>query len=169
MEADKDTAELVAFEHHLDVHGSRAERWTEAARQRFEPLLKRSRRAQEMLAEAQALERLLDQAPSPDTRRMQALADRIVMAAVAEAASERASAPVIDLAARRQIRQPARSFGWKVASALAASLLVGIFIGASPPITSAVETLASAAGLPGETDTEDLLLIYDDTDDEGIL
>lgn len=170
MAGDKDTAELVAFEHHLDVHGSRAERWTGEARERFEPLLKRSERARELLSEARALERVLDRAPLPDPRRIELLADRIVATAVAQSADKQDTARIIDLTARRQSRQPARSFSWKIASALAASLLVGIFIGSSPPVTSAVERLASEVGLPGATDNADLLLIDDAaTEDEDFL
>lgn len=166
MAVDKDTAELVAFEEHLDVYGSRVERWAEEARERFEPLLERSARARELLAESRALERLLDQAPLPDAHRMQALTDRIAAFAAAEANNRPASASVIDLAARRQSRLPTRSLGWKIASALAASLLVGIFIGASSPVTTAVETLASAVGLPGEIEGADLVQIYDAAADE---
>lgn len=166
MAGNQNTAELLDFEQHLDVHGSRSERWAEEARQRFEPLLAKSGRARELLAETRALEQLLDRAPLPDAQRMQSLADRISAAVVAEVKSSSASASVIDLGARRRLRQPLRSFSWKVASALAASLLVGIFIGASPSVTSAVESLATAVGLPSGAESTDLVLIYDAAADE---
>lgn len=167
MAVDRDTAELAAFEGHLDVHGSRAERWPEAVRSRFEPLLERSARARELLAEARALESLLDRAPLPDPQRTQALADRVVAMAVAEKTAERTPAPVIDLATRKRMRRsPAPALRWKVASALAASLLAGVYLGASPPVTFAVEAIASAVGVPADTGGSDLVLIYDPAVDE---
>lgn len=171
MAVDKDTAELAAFEDNLDIHGSRTERWPEAARLRFEPLLERSARARELLAEARALDSVLDRAPLPDTQRMQALADRIVAMAAAEATTKRSAAPVIDLATRKRLRRPpAPAFRWKVASALAASLLVGIYLGSSPPATSAVEAIASAVGVPADAGGLDLVLLDDPAaEDEDFL
>lgn len=149
------------------MHGSRAERWPEAARRRFEPLLKESARARELLAEARALDELLDRAPLPDADRMASLVDRIAALAAAPATEKPAAAPVIDLAARRQARRPpAPGFGWRVASALAASLLVGIYLGASPPVTSTVEAVASVVGVSAEAESSDLVLIYDPAADE---
>lgn len=166
MAADKDTAELTAFEEHLDVHGSRAESWPEEARRRFEPLIAGNARARELLAAARALEDLLDRAPLPSPDRMRTLSDQIVSVAVAERHDQSAPAPVIDLAARRQARNIARPAFWRVASALAASLLVGIYLGASPPIASAIEAIAGAVGVQTETENTDLAVIYDPAADE---
>lgn len=167
MAVEQDRAELTAFEDHLDIHGSRAERWPDAARERFEPLLERSGRARELLAEARALESLLDRAPLPDEQRMQALAGRIVAAAAVEAGGKQASTPIIDLASHQRMRRsPAPAFRWKVASALAASLIAGIYLGASPPVTSAVEAIANAVGVPADPGGSDLVLIYDPAVDE---
>ncbi len=167
MTVDKNTAELAAFEAHLEVHGARAERWPEAARERFEPLLERNARARELLAEARALEKLLDRAPLPNTERMEALADRIVAMAAAEKASQPSAGNVVDLAARRQARtMPTPRSRWQVASALAASLLVGIYLGASPPVTSAIETIAAAVGLEDVAEDSDLVLMYSVVADE---
>lgn len=165
MTVDRETGELAAFERHLDVYGCRSERWPQEARRRFEPLLAREPRAGELLAEARALERLLDRAPLPDPARMLALGDRIVALAVT-GAGNRTGAPVIDLATRRRPPPQAQAFRWKVASALAASLLAGIFIGNSTPVVSAVEAIASAVGLPADGQSSDVVLFYDGAVDE---
>jgi len=169
MAVDKATAELTAFEQHLEVHGSRAARWPADSRQRFEPLLAKEVRARELLAEAEALERLLDRAPLPSSARIQALSDRI--AALAEDDAEaRVPAPVVDLAAHRRAPPPAQGYRLKLASALAASLLVGIYIGTAPRVVSTVEAIASAVGLPADAESSDLVL-FDDTaaDDEDLI
>ena len=167
MAVDKDTAELAAFEVHLEVHGARTERWSEAARERFKPLMERNARARELLAEARALEKLLDRAPLPNVDRMEALANRIVAMAAAEKASQPSTGNVVDLAARRQARaMRAPRSRWQVASALAASLLVGIYLGASPPVTSAIETIAAAVGLEDVAEDADLVLMYSAVADE---
>lgn len=161
MAVDTDTAELAAFEALLEIHGARAERWPDSARERFEPLIARNARARELLAEARALERLLDRASLPDAQRTQDLADRIIAAAAAEGAAQRPAANVVDFPAHRRTRAaPAQTVRWKVASALAASLLVGIYLGASPPVTSAVEAIATAVGLEDNAENADLVLIY---------
>ena len=167
MAVDKDTAELAAFEEFLEVHGARAERWPEAARERFRPLLERNARARELLAEARVLETLLDRAPLPSADRTEPLANRIVAVAAAEKANQPSTGNVIDLAARRQARTMLMPRSrWQVASALAASLLVGIYLGASPPVTSAIETIAAAVGLEDEAEDSDLVLMYSVVADE---
>ena len=160
----EDTAELAAFEQHLEVYGSRAERWPATARERFEPLLAREARARELLADAQAFERLLDRSPLPDPARVKALSDRIVVLATHEAG--RASAPVIELAARRRQRPAPSASQWKLASALAASLIFGIYIGSAPPVVSAVEAIAGAVGLPADDESSELVLFDDGAADE---
>ncbi len=171
MAVDKVTAELAALEQHLDVFGSEVERWPAEARLRFEPLLASEARARELLDEARALDRLLDRAPLPNEARMKALADRIVGHAIADAnASAQTAAPVIDLASWRRRGPQAQPFRWKVASALAASLIVGIFIGTAPPVISAVESIAASVGGQENVDPSDLALFDDGTsDDEDLL
>lgn len=166
MAVDKDTAELTAFEQHLEVYGAHAERWPAAARERFEQLLADEARARELLADAQALERLLDRAPLPNPARMQALSDRIVALATDEVGRASAAPVIIDLAARRRSRPAPPAFQWKLASALAASLIFGIYIGTAPPVVSAVEAIASAVGLPADAESSDLVLFDDGAADE---
>ena len=103
--------------------------------------LSASEQARRRLAEAAALDRLLDLAPEPRTNRS-ALADRIVAAAAGEAARPQ----VIRLPQRGAMgsssalprRGPARSAGrasergqWAGGALLAASLVLGAFMGTS--------------------------------------
>lgn len=167
MAGDKNSADLTALEEHLEIHGSRIERWPDAARRRFDLLLKENARARELLAETRALDDLLDRAPLPDARRMADLTERIAALAKAEGREQRTAAPVIDLTARRQARRPpVTPMRWKVASALAASLLAGIYLGSSPPVSTAVESVASLVGVAPDTESSDLVLIYDPAADE---
>jgi len=163
MAVDRDT-ELAAFEQHLEVYGSRAERWPAATRKRFEPLLAEQARARELLADARALDRLLDRASMADPARVQALSDHIIDLATREV--ERPTAAVVDLATRRRSRPLPRASQLKLASALAASLIIGIFIGTTPPVVSAVEEIAGAVGLPANADVADLVLFDDGAADE---
>src|SRR5262245_24660537 len=79
-----DENEMEAFEQLLASHGADRTRWPAPARLRFAPLLSVSAEARRRLAEAEALDRLLDLAPAPRTNQS-ALADGIVAAALAEA------------------------------------------------------------------------------------
>jgi hypothetical protein len=158
VERDKISEALAALEEHLDVYGARAERWSEAARQRFEPLVAREPRAQALLAEARALERLLDRAPVVDGARLANLSDRIVAAAMAD---KRAASPsVVDLRQVRRARQYGFGANWRVASALAASLVLGIYLGTAPGIVAAVETIADTVGISDTVDDD--VALFDD-------
>lgn len=168
MAGNNNSAELAAFEQHLDVYGSRADRWPREARSRFETLLAQDARARELLVEARAFEKLLDRAPVVDDASANALADRIAALATSQP-QPRPDASIIDLASRRRPSSPVQAFRWKVASALAASLLVGIFIGAASPVVSAVEDFAGSVGL-SDSGSSDLALFDDGAaDDEELL
>src|SRR5262245_9466806 len=88
--------DMNALDELLAAYGADRTRWPAPERLRFAPLIKSSAEARRRLAEAEALDRLLDMAPEPRTDRS-ALADRIVLAAVAEAKGRQ----VIQLPSRR--------------------------------------------------------------------
>jgi hypothetical protein len=159
IEKDDGTGEIAAFERYLEAHGASPERWSEAARRRFLPLLEREAHAIRLMREARSLERLLDRASAPSPERVKALADRIISVAMNEA-KHRADAAVIDLSSRRTARRHTdrsrSAAGWKIASALAASLIAGIFLGNAPPVVSAVEAVADTVGLSERTDVASL-------------
>jgi len=163
VERDKISEALAAFEAHLDIHGARAERWSAADRQRFETLLANEPRAQTLMAEERAFERLLDRMPSVDAKKLANLGDRIAAAVDAEK-RPRSEAAVVELSKVREARRtpsPRYGAGWRVASALAASLILGVYIGTAPGVVSAVEAIADTVGITEPAD-DDNLAFFDD-------
>jgi hypothetical protein len=145
-----------ALEAVLDAHGVRPERWPETHRGWLAAFIRRDARAARLLAEAEALERLLGRAsPSPPPAGLEA---RIMAAAAALPQIEGSGgampprrpfaldgrAPV----ARPAARGPVRRF-WPEAALLAASLFLGLAIGLSG---QAVPALQSVAAITGEDD-----------------
>jgi hypothetical protein len=170
--------ELAALSRLIEASGADRTRWPAPDRLRFAGLLKSDPEARRMLAEAAALDRLLDKAPRVPESRHAELADRIAAMArsmprqavtgrtaggAAEAGPEQSAghvahrrAPgVTDLAAVRSGRARASGqspwagrSGWQAAGLLAASLVLGIALGGAG-------LLAPAMGhLPGVSSGE---------------
>lgn len=145
---DQRQREIDALGTLVDRFGADRTRWPAPDRLRFATLLKESAEARRTLAEAEALDRLLDEAPLVDAGRHGALCDRIVARALAETAgataapradrsmagevqgsqgsqaapgSEAERGNVADLAAARASRRPAPSRLPRFGSRLAAS------------------------------------------------
>ena len=72
---------LADFERLLDVYGGDRTRWPAEARAAAAQLVARDARARGILAEAEALDRVLERAPLPSLAIEAALAERIVAAA----------------------------------------------------------------------------------------
>ena len=82
MKGDKKRAgDIAALGRLLESHGADRTRWPAPERLRFAGLLKGDPEARSMLAEAAALDRLLDMAPRIGVEREAALADRILAGA----------------------------------------------------------------------------------------
>ena len=148
---------LADFERLLDVYGGDRTRWPAEARAAAAQLVARDAKARRTLAEAEALDRVLERAPLPSLAVEAALAERIVTAAqrsprIVKIATGQAS--VVSLPDGRALpppRSPSRKFGLlrgevRAATLLAASLMVGIFIGISNVPQSVVPALADLAG-----------------------
>jgi hypothetical protein len=142
----------------LDVYGADRLRWPANARAAAAQLVARDAEARRRLAEAEALDRVLDSAPLPALAVETALAERIVAAAqrsprivkLEESRPAAADTPVQAVtppAVRPNLRRPiflgreARALGF-----LAASLAIGVVLGAelTPQI---LPELAEMAGL----------------------
>jgi hypothetical protein len=152
---------LADFERLLEVYGAARTRWPAEARAAAAGLVARDRTAQQLLAEAEALDRVLGRAPQPSLVREAALAERIVASAQRSPRIVRISrddappAPasykgtVVHLppmgATRRRWRIRPQIGG--TASLLAASLAMGIFLGLSSVPQSVVPALEEMAGL----------------------
>jgi uncharacterized membrane protein YccC len=160
-------ATLLALERHLEIYGADERRWPEAARERFASLIASDARARASLAEARALDRLLDRASWPSVSRERAVRDRI-MAAVSNDSGGVRSAPaaarVVELPPRRQPPRTApvaSRTGWRIAALLAASLAIGIYLGSAGGLTPEVQAVAEVVGLEAEADSYQLSLLDD--------
>jgi hypothetical protein len=144
---------------------------------RFAHLLATNAGAKRLVAEAAALDRLLDLAPRPSGAATKALSERIVAAAVAARAGDFREAgrgrqprrffwiPEALSQGRRGLAE-AGSGGWIGGGLLAACLLIGAFAGTTGLVDKAIEPLAVAVGTEGDPDTSQLAL---DDDAAGLL
>jgi hypothetical protein len=183
------------LEHLLDVYGGDRSRWPTEARNAAGHLVARDAPAQRLLAEAEALDRLLERAPLPALAREVALTDRIITAALRsprvvrtqdakqdakqdpkQAATNLANATAVisldsrTLSSRRSLRAGAGVMSGinRVAGLLAACLLFGVYIGVSNLVQRALPAIAELTGLalPGGSTTA---MVQMDALDEDLL
>jgi hypothetical protein len=143
---------LARLEAVLDAHGARSERWPEALRAEFLALARHDAGAARLLAEAEALERLLDASPPPMSQGLDA---RIMTAAAALPQVEGSGRSLPPrrttvhggraLVAGPAAREVMRLF-WPEAALLAASLFLGLAIGLSGQALPALESVATITG-----------------------
>ncbi|HXF53373.1 MAG TPA: hypothetical protein VNK52_04545 [Hyphomicrobiaceae bacterium] len=169
-------AELEALGRVLDAFGSDQSRWPAGAADRFRSLLVEVPAARALVAEARALERVLDRAPRPSREAMDAMADRIVAAAAGSSGQRERSAPVggarvIALpAVLKQVRRgvAADRTVWQTAALLAACLVAGVYLGASPAVAPVVQDFAESLGVAGDLDSTAYAL-FDESLEEDTL
>ena len=110
----------------LDAYGADIERWPEADRTELAPLLTQDADLSDLIGEARALDRVLDHATAPQ-------ASGRAVADVLAAANAEENSTVIPLDRTRTLHRDARSVpgrvAWPVAGLMAASLLIGAFLG----------------------------------------
>ena len=151
------------FERLLEVYGSDRTRWPVEARTGASHLVARDAAARRLLAEAEALDRVLERAPLPSLAREAALADRIAAAAQRSprmvpisdgapaggaAGAARAAGTVIRWPGLRSRQRWLGASGiGGVAGLLAASLAFGIYIGVSNVMQGALPALAEMTGI----------------------
>lgn len=175
-----DKADLETLERVLATFGADRDRWPAAERLRLAPLIAESTEARRMMAEARALDRLLDKAPAVSRQRQDALAARIVTEIGGrDAAPVRSGGEVISLgdrsrgggtASSRVARPPfGRPRPSPVAALLAASLVGGLVLGWStlgsallPDLGSSRSPVASAPDGSAASDLQQLVFGDDD-------
>ena len=190
MTSEKRLAELTDFESVLDTFGSDPARWPEARRERLLGLAATDRGAGRLLREAQALDSVLSRGAGPRIGNTTALADRIAaavktpMPAVSTgpdladrvAAAATGDKPGVVIAWPRgdtRAQQAAALTGavpsrnrtmtqWRTAAALAASLVLGVFVGAMDFVPSGFSNLVPSIEASAETPRELALLQGDD-------
>jgi hypothetical protein len=149
---DRRAAEIDALGVLLESHGADRTRWPARDRLRFAQVLAEDAEARRLLAEATALERLLELAPTPSPEREQEVSARIVAMAQGQAPSSAARPEEESV-----VRLYAPRSGVKLlpaAALLAASLLVGVFAGSS----GVLERLLDVAGIGRVTDVRQATL-----------
>jgi len=153
---DKRAEDRRALEHVLDVYGADRTRWPARERLRFASLVAEDPAAQHLLAEASALDSLLDLAPRASAAREHALKERIVAAAlrqseprfavVARAADAGGSTGWKAWMRRASHSRAPVSSGWAAGGLLAASLFVGVLLGSAGTFDTALQQMAEATG-----------------------
>ena len=150
---------LADFERLLDVYGGDRMHWPADARAAAAQLVAREAKARRLLAEAEALDRVLERAPLPGLATEAALGDRIVAAAqrsprivktvgapraAASARAEAAASPAPTWSASLRPRLLSSKVG--SIGLLVASLVAGVVIGLSNLPQQVLPVLADIAG-----------------------
>jgi hypothetical protein len=165
-----------ALERLLEIYGADRTRWPARERLRFASLVAEDETSRRLMAEASALDRLLDVAPKTSADREHVLKERIVAAALRQghpkfAVVARSSSATAASGWRSWARRaPARS-GWAAGGLLAASLVVGVMLGSAGTFDTAVQGIADAAGYAA-ADTSSHLALGEEmisTSDEEVL
>lgn len=169
----KQAADREALGRLLEIYGADRTRWPARERLRFASIISEDKQAAKMLAEAQALDRLLDRATPATDAGLEALKSRIMAVALAErpvqsiavaaAQQQHGVASISSLAVARERRAGRSGFGssgeWPAAAVLAASLVLGVMLGWGGAFTGTMNQMAQVAGL--EASSADLSSAYD--------
>lgn len=140
--------EFEALESVLDTYGADRTRWPAKVRLQYARLLTESDEAASLVREAEAFDRLLSMAPQLTDGRRSALVSKIVAAAAAE---PQQTSKVIKFEPPRRFKR--YGVAAEAAMLLAASLVLGMFVGTSGVMAPAVEEIASVAGLADTSDS----------------
>lgn len=158
---------LDKLEAALDTYGADRTRWPAPLRLSLSGLIAGNSDAQKMLKDAEAFDRLLDVAPQYDVARLDKLSDRI--AAAAERQPRLVTSHGTSITQRSSVWSTLRRHHGVAATALAASLVLGVFAGQLNMFNSTADVLlgadgastASAARQIAQTDDTDSLLDED--------
>lgn len=131
---------LDKLEATLDTYGADRTRWPAPVRHALSGLIAGNTEAQKLLKDAEAFDRLLDKAPRYDAARLNRLRERIAAAAVRQ--------PRLIATRPKTMMSPVlRRHTGLVATALAASLVLGIFAGQSSIISRTADTILNGDGV----------------------
>lgn len=160
---DRRAEDRVALARLLEIHGADRTRWPARERLRFAGIISDDKGAARLVAEAEALDLLLDRAPRVSEAKIDALKERIVAAALRSerpkltAVAGGRSAPKAWLGQLRRPSWTSRS-EWPAAAVLAASLVVGVVLGSAGTFDTTMQRMASVAGLSTAGDGTNLAL-----------
>jgi hypothetical protein len=132
---------LDKLEAALDTYGADRTRWPAPLRLSLSSMLAGNAEAQEMLRDAEAFDRLLDKAPQYDASRLGNLTDRIAAAAERQPRLVASQARPATTESRGAPWSTVRRHHGLAATALAASLVLGVFAGQLKVFTSTADVL----------------------------
>lgn len=163
---DRREEERQALEHLLEVYGADRTRWPARERLRIAGFVSEDGEARRMLAEAAALDRLLDLAPGAGKEREHALKERIVAAALRTADKKLVAVPSPPAEStgrwvawsRPALARAASPNSLPAAALLAASLVVGVLLGSAGTFESAMHDVADATGFATAGESSQLAL-----------
>jgi hypothetical protein len=131
---------LDKLEATLDTYGADRTRWPAPVRHALSGLIAGNAEAQKMLKDAEAFDRLLDKAPRYDAARLERLRERIAVAAARQPR-------LISTRPAEAARPVLRRYHGLVATALAASLVLGIFAGQTSIVSRTADTILNGDGV----------------------
>jgi hypothetical protein len=149
MTTDKRAEDRRVLERLLEVYGADRTRWPARERLRFASLVAEDDAARRLVAEAAALDSLLDLAPKASAAREHALKERIVAAALRQAEPRFAVVARSSESSRgwqSLARRAPASSGWIAGGVLAASLFAGVLLGSAGTFDTTMQQLAEATG-----------------------
>ena len=168
---DKRAEDREALERLLEVYGADRTRWPARERLRFAGVVGDDKVAARMLAEAGALDRLLEQAPRASGADIDALKEKIVAAALRSGAPQLAVVAGGKASSGRvtpvQTRGPVfaarfRRGQWPAAAMLAASLVLGVMLGSTGTLDSTLQEVADVAGFGSTASDSSQLALGDE-------
>ncbi|MBS0250604.1 MAG: hypothetical protein JSR78_06005 [Proteobacteria bacterium] len=130
---------LDKLEAALDTYGADRTRWPAPLRLSLSGLIAGNPDAHRMLKDAEAFDRLLDKAPPYDATRLSKLSDRIAMAA--ERQPRLVTSQERTQTSSRTAKPVLRRHHGLAATALAASLVLGVFAGQMKVFTSTADAV----------------------------
>lgn len=177
MTHDNDTrrATTEGLERLLDTYGADRSRWPARERLRYSAHAVENAEARRLVAEAEAFDRLLDLAADSGTGSLDALTARIMASAIASGAEARGTAghpdgqerAVVPMRPRVRATKPgfhANDLGWPAAVLLAASVMIGVFVGTSGVGLSPAEPMSASVEADGDWDASLLAWGSDEAD-----
>lgn len=163
---DRLAGDREALERLLEIHGADRTRWPARERLKFAGLVSEDKQSARMLAEADALDRLLDRASRPSEENVEALKQRIVAAALRQ---QRPQLSTIEGGGGKpetankawfgQLRRPSWKYSLSdlpAAAVLAASLVLGVMLGTTGTLDATMQQMAGVAGFSSSADATNL-------------
>ena len=135
-------AALKVLEAALETYGGDRTRWPAEVRRNLSGFIADNKNAQRLVAEAQALDQVLDNAPAVSVQRRMALAGRIQSEVMNEVRRHTGSV-------RRPVAVRSRDTAY-AGLALAASLVLGVLAGTNAKLEPAMQIMASGTVLEAD-------------------